>query len=928
MEDIDGIGRISSIADLGPGDHLCCLYRTEDEHRNLIGPFLKHGLERGEKVIYIVDSHTAEEVIGYMEGEGVKVQPYLDSGQLSMLIANDAYTRGGRFDPDGMIGLLREETDRAVKEGYSALRVTGEMTWALRGLPGSERLIEYEAKLNEFFRENRCLAICQYDRRRFSPEILEGVLATHPIAVIGEEIYENFYYIPPEKFFGDNAAEVILDNRLSNLASRHASEIAFRENETKYRSIVEQSIDGIVLVDSRGTVIAWNSAQEHITGLRRGDVLGRPIWDVQLELVPRDHKDRVSLEDFKATLIEALSRGYTAWAGETSEREIQLPGGEKRFIQAAAFPIETREGLMVGSIIRDVTDRRRYEEALVESRERWQRSFDAIDDAMFVMDKDFRITLHNSALCRLLGNQDDYTGRICCEVIHGTGQPPEFCICGDAVRNNRVTYAEFYEPYLDKHLSAYLAPVLDSDGNMEFGVHVVRDVTERKMAEEALAWEAEVRGAIAELSSALLAQAPIKDLSSMVLESARRLTESRNGFVGYIDSDTGHLVSPALSGDMWGGYRVEDGDAVFSEFAGPWGWVLRNREPLLSSGPGRDPALTEAPGGQAPIEHFISVPALMGGALVGQIALANSSREYTERDLELLRRLADLYAIAVLRTWSEGELERYREHLEELVRQRTLELEDANIKLQEEITERRRNQEELQVTAERLRALSARVESVREEERHHVAREVHDTLGQSLTGLKISLSLLRKRLAGDAEAEARISSMAELVDTTVKAVREISMRLRPVMLDDLGLAAALEWQLKGFEEMTGLKCRFVSETEDEPIHKDQAITLFRIAQEALTNAARHAGASRVEVRLQSGRDGTLLEIADDGRGISEREIEGKRSLGILGMRERANIYGGEVEIKSGNGGGTTVVVRMPPPDDIPGGERERGGGGS
>jgi len=213
-----------TIADLKPGDHLCCIYETEEEHRAVLTPFLRQGLERGEKVIYIADERIAEAVLDYLRDDGLDPQPYLERGQLIILTRDDAYLRDGFFDPDGMIALLREETERALAEGYAALRVTGEMTWALRGLPGSGRLIDYEAKLNEFFPGSRCLAICQYDRRRFPPDVLLEVLRTHPVVMIGTEVYDNFYYKPPE------SAAAELERWIENLRrGRWSEERAVRQ---------------------------------------------------------------------------------------------------------------------------------------------------------------------------------------------------------------------------------------------------------------------------------------------------------------------------------------------------------------------------------------------------------------------------------------------------------------------------------------------------------------------------------------------------------------------------------------------------------------------------------------------------------------------------------------------------------------------------
>lgn len=213
-----------TIADLRPGNHLCCLYETEEEHQAVLTPFLRQGLERGEKVLYIVDTHTGEVVLDYLRGDGLDVEPYLSSGQLVIFTSDDVYMRGGVFDPEGMIALLRAETEQALSEGYSGLRATGEMTWALQGMPGCERLIEYEAKLNEFVPGSKCLAICQYDRRRFAPQALLDVLHTHPLIAIGRSVYKNPYYIPPAELLGGDLPAVMLRHWLQNLVERKQAE--------------------------------------------------------------------------------------------------------------------------------------------------------------------------------------------------------------------------------------------------------------------------------------------------------------------------------------------------------------------------------------------------------------------------------------------------------------------------------------------------------------------------------------------------------------------------------------------------------------------------------------------------------------------------------------------------------------------------------
>jgi PAS domain S-box-containing protein len=211
-----------------------------------------------------------------------------------------------------------------------------------------------------------------------------------------------------------------------------------------------------------------------------------------------------------------------------------------------------------------------------------------------------------------------------------------------------------------------------------------------------------------------------------------------------------------------------------------------------------------------------------------------------------------------------------------------------------------------------LRALAARLQGVREEERAKVAREIHDELGQALTAIKIDLaSLIRESSAGQQQQGKRTDSILELVDQTIQSVRRIATELRPGILDDLGLVAAVEWAAEEFEARTGTKCRLDLPEDDIEIDQKRATAMFRILQETLTNVARHAKATEVGVRLAKENGDLTLEVHDNGRGISEEQLSAGRSLGILGMRERAALLGGELTLIGAPEKGTTVRVWIP-----------------
>lgn len=229
-----------------------------------------------------------------------------------------------------------------------------------------------------------------------------------------------------------------------------------------------------------------------------------------------------------------------------------------------------------------------------------------------------------------------------------------------------------------------------------------------------------------------------------------------------------------------------------------------------------------------------------------------------------------------------------------------------------DISDRKKAEEMLLQTTERLRELSAHLQNVREDERIRIAREIHDELGQQLTVLKMDISWLKRKVEiKDPKVEQKMKDLMAVIDNTVKTVRKISSDLRPSLLDDLGLVAALEWHSQEFEKRSGIKTTFVSAIPEVAVETPVATAMFRIFQETLTNVARHADATTVEATLIQENGKLIMRIRDNGKGFSIDDIENKRTLGILGMQERIAIIDGEYRIDSQPGQGTLVEVKVP-----------------
>ena len=311
------------------------------------------------------------------------------------------------------------------------------------------------------------------------------------------------------------------------------------------------------------------------------------------------------------------------------------------------------------------------------------------------------------------------------------------------------------------------------------------------------------------------------------------------------------------------------------------------------------------------VESVLHAPLISGGRTLGMLTLvfAGSGRRHSAAEVELVQEITRRAAVALENAQLYAEAQQLNSDLEARVTTRTAQLAAANRELENEVTERTRMEAELARSHAQLREVHAHMQAAREDERTRISREIHDELGGMLTGLKMDVARLNKALPG--AATERLESLSGMIDEMVRTVRRIATDLRPSLLDDFGLAAAIEWQLQEFAKRSGLDCEFESPLSDLEWDPDSSTGVFRAFQETLTNIARHAQAERVRVTLGAVDEMVELCITDDGRGISTGELAGLKSLGLAGMRERIEALHGTVTITGAPGQGTTVVIRVP-----------------
>jgi PAS domain S-box-containing protein len=342
---------LQTIAELRAGDHLCCLYDDDDEHRAVLTPFLRQGLEHGEKVVYVADAAATERAVRYLRDDGLAVEAMRRRGQFATVARDTTALRDGLFDPFAMFTMAKDEVERAAAEGYEVVRVAEDRTWAVPGLPSSVRLAEFERLLDGFLGGARALALCLYDRRRFVPATLLDALPSHPWAIIGGEVCENVRYVPPDDVPSAERPAAELVRWLRSLVERkHAAE-ALTQERFLMHTLMDQVPDNIYFKDRESRFIRISSALARIFGLSDpAEAIGKSDFDFFSE----EHA-RQAYED-----EQAIIRRGEAITKEERETWTDRPD---TWVSTTKVPLRDAAGNPVGTfgISRDITAHKRAE---------------------------------------------------------------------------------------------------------------------------------------------------------------------------------------------------------------------------------------------------------------------------------------------------------------------------------------------------------------------------------------------------------------------------------------------------------------------------------------------------------------------------------------------------------------------------------------
>lgn len=529
---------------------------------------------------------------------------------------------------------------------------------------------------------------------------------------------------------------------------------------------------------------------------------------------------------------------------------------------------------MAKECLKNSNNERSQSHYITESNEKIIKELiDAFPAYVMLVDSDHRIILANKAVSRDLGaDPKKIIGQYCPKIIHGIDGPIPGCPLEEATSRSQSIQVEVFDDKNGQWFKSGVYPIGKPErGHKAVFLHTIQNITEEKLAKEELQRNYDAEMVLNRLLHISLEGIPLNETLQRALDlfiSIPWLSLESKGCIFLVNGQPEVLVMTVQRG------LAESLLQSCSQI--PFGKCLcgkaaSNKKVLFMDH--LDESHEIQYDGIVPHGHYC-IPIMLKGKILGVInTYIKDGHKYSDREERFLINVSNLLA---------------------------------------GIIARKRAEENLQISQNQLRELAAHLESIREEERTNLAREVHDELGQLLTGLKMDASWISKRIPrSEASLVEKAKAMGEMIDEAIETVKKVSTQLRPAVLDYLGLASAIEWQTKELEKHSEISFEFSSNPKDISLDRDLSTAIFRICQEALTNVVRHANATRVKVTLKEERQGIVMRIKDNGKGIDEGHISDFKSFGLLSMKERARHLGGQVEIKGAPGKGTLVLVRIP-----------------
>ncbi len=959
---------ISVIGDIPWGAHFCCFYDTREDLLDILVPYFKTGLENKEFCLWVISNSellTTQEAMTALRGALPDLDRYLAERSLEIVGHDEWFLTEGILDLHRVADRFKEKLDEALARGYAGMRINGSPAWLQ---PNDARALrEFEGEIDQLFSDLPIIASCTYPLVMMGGDQVFDTVRSHQFAIVRRrgvwEVIET-----PELRQARTEIER-LNKELQGFKDHRTGQSLLM----KYGVAVLSVAVALILALGMRTQLGQGSTPIVATffcavmlsawfgGFKPGLLaIVLTLLAVKYYFATPFYSLAVDLREIPRLMVLAVSALFVVSLSAAQRTTAESLRRARDILEETVQELRRSN-----QALRTENAERKHAEALLYAREQEFRAIvENAPDQIIRYDQEFRRVYVNPAVTRAYGlPEEKMLGKPVGSVIRDAG----FDVKEGQVEQIRERIAsvfntgetsefEFTWPMLngERYLSVRLFPELDINGAVVNVLGITRDITERMHAEDQLKKEKEILEKIFVNIPVMIAFVnedscvklvnpewertigwTLKELDEEnvdIYAEAYPDPQYRQTVLDFVNAATGEWVDLKI--------KVRDGRVIDAACA----IVLLSdgtRLVIAQDVTERKQAEDAVRQSEDRLRLAIDTIPIMAWSVQpgGNVDFANK-RWFDYTGLTWDQYVQDPNSIVhpedrarAVEKWLmamaagepyEAEMRLQRadgEYRWFLVRIAPLRDQQGNVikwyGVSTDVEELMRAEERIKATSEQLRALSARLQSAKEEEDIRIAREIHDEMGSSLASLRWELDRLDESISESEDwsqrqaLRARIAEMVRLADMTIGTMRRIAAELRPSILDDLGLAEAIEWEAEQFQSRTGIACRCDCSMETFDLDPEQSTAIFRIFQEALTNILQHARATAVEVVMREEEGQFVLTISDNGRGITENEKSGALSLGILGMRERAYLIGAEYEINGVEGKGTVVTLRVP-----------------
>ncbi len=720
-----------------------------------------------------------------------------------------------------------------------------------------------------------------------------------------------------------------------------------KASEQIYKTIVNTVPDGLVLTDAEGVVSFANASAERLFSLTNETITGRDYKATDWNITDRDGNP-IAMNELPFALVKKTGKPVYSF-----QHAIQRPDGIRILLQINAGPLFDDDGNFSGMVasVSDITEREKIEFALRKSERFAKEILEKVSDAFIALDADWCCTFINQKAAEFFGKRSgELEGNDIWEVFPEGVGTSLYTAYQTALSEHRFIELEEFYATTDRWFENRIFP-------SENGLSIfIRDVTQRKRAEKMYELSQNIISTAFNNSPDAISITKLRDGHFIYLNESftRIFGYSKDEVMRHTPADLGIWVSEADATRYYEDlhkegrvtnylmdFKMKSGKICNTEISAE---IIENSGEVTIFAIIRD--VTERKRTEAALleseQRFHSLYENAADAFFlynteGHILEVNNQTcenlGYSKYEL-LTMNVADIDVENALEgvkeLWTNIPLDHpvtMRSRLKRKdgtmfpVESRIVSIQIATerlfLGLVRDISENERTEREILDSREQLHKLALHLQNIREEERAAIARELHDDLGQLLTSIKMNLSLLRREISPSQpeislhHLDEELKSMTGLIDRSVKGLRKLITELRPEVLENLGLVTAIEWQGNEFKNKSGIDCKFETAVHDLVFKKEAEVALFRVFQESLTNVARHSQATCVVVKTFVTEGRFVMEVVDNGIGISDEGLRKNNSFGLLGMKERIGYFGGDFSIVGQAGKGTTVRVSIP-----------------